>query len=216
MGEQITDNPMNNQVHENDFPLFSVIVPAYNSAAYIRKLLDSIKTQTFTDYELIVVCDSCADNTAAIAREYTDHVHEVNFGRDGLTRNYGLDHATGRWVLFADDDDWFLHEFVFEMIAGLIGKNDEDMLFFGFIWKGMGYARNTKDNIFIACWSKCWRRSFIGDTRFSDVKYVSDADFHREMMLKRPRALFWDMPFYYYNYMRDGSQSDEQHKLGLI
>ena len=47
-------------------PFFSVIVPAYNSAEYIRKGLDSIKEQAFTDYELIIVCDSCTDNTEEI------------------------------------------------------------------------------------------------------------------------------------------------------
>ena len=53
-------------------PFFSVIVPEHNSAEFMRKGLDSIRDQSFTDYELIVVCDACSDNTAEIAREYTD------------------------------------------------------------------------------------------------------------------------------------------------
>ncbi|MBR2556451.1 MAG: glycosyltransferase family 2 protein, partial [Aeriscardovia sp.] len=43
-------------------PFFSVIVPAHNAAARIRRGLDSIRWQTFTDWELIVVCDDCQDN----------------------------------------------------------------------------------------------------------------------------------------------------------
>ena len=50
-------------------PFFSVIVPMHNSAAFMRRGLDSIREQTFTDYELIIVCDACEDNTADIARE---------------------------------------------------------------------------------------------------------------------------------------------------
>ena len=57
-----------------DKPFFSVIVPAHNSAAWIRKGLDSIRAQVWDNYELIVVCDACTDNTAEIAREYTDKV----------------------------------------------------------------------------------------------------------------------------------------------
>ena len=48
-------------------PFFSVIIPAYNSAEWIRKGLDSIKNQTFTSYEIIIICDDCHDNTADIA-----------------------------------------------------------------------------------------------------------------------------------------------------
>ena len=49
---------------------FSLILPAYNAADRIRKALDSVKAQSFTDYELIVVCDRCTDNTKAIAESY--------------------------------------------------------------------------------------------------------------------------------------------------
>ena len=200
-------------------PFFSVIIPAHNSAAYIRKLLDSIAYQSFTDYELIVVCDACTDNTHSIAEEYTDKVFDIDCGRDGLARNCGLDHAEGEWVLFADDDDWFLHEFVFEQIAGVAGKNNEDVLAFSFIWKGVGYSRNTPEHMWIAVWNKCWRRSSIADTRFSDAWSVSDKDFNSAMMSKNLTVATWDMPMYYYNFMRknsitynDLSQKGEQHE----
>ena len=80
-------------------PFFSVIVPAHNAAGRIRKLLDSIKMQTFDDYQLIVVCDDCQDNTAEIAREYTETVLEVGWHSCGKTRNLALNYAVGEWVL---------------------------------------------------------------------------------------------------------------------
>ena len=191
---------------------FSVIVPAYNSAGWIRKGLQSIKDQTFTDYELIVVCDSCKDNTAEIAREYADKVIEVDYHLDGLARNAGIDAAKGEWILFMDDDDWFLHEFAFQMLADVVGKNGEDILMFSFIWKGVGYAKNTPEHQWVAVWNKCWRREFIGDTRFMDIPHWSDRDFNRDMMFKRPKCICWDMPFYYYNYLREGSISWRKEK----
>ena len=49
---------------------FSIIIPAHNAAEHIQNALDSVTEQTFTDYELIVICDSCTDNTEQIAKEY--------------------------------------------------------------------------------------------------------------------------------------------------
>ena len=188
-------------------PRFSVIVPAHNSAGYIEKGLMSIAEQSFTDYELIVVCDACTDNTADIARKYTQYVYETDYGRDGLARNTGLDHAVGEYVLFMDDDDWFLHEFVFQILNQVIGRNNEDILTFSFIWRLHGYTQNVP-RMWIAVWNKCWRREFIGDTRFSDVPFTSDKDFFEAMLQKQPVIANWDQPLYYYNYMREGSQTE--------
>ena len=79
-------------------PFFSVIVTEHNSATFMRKGLDSVISQTFTDYELIIVCDSCTDNTAEIAREYIrpgtdDRVLEVAFHNSAGSWNTGLDEA---------------------------------------------------------------------------------------------------------------------------
>ena len=196
-------------------PRFSVIVPAHNSAAYIGKLLKSIRDQSFNDYELIVVCDACTDNTADVAREFGADVYEVDYHRDGLTRNYGLDQARGEWVLFADDDDWFLHEYVFEMLDDVVGRHEEDILTFSFIWRTQGYTRNYP-RIWIAVWNKCWRRSFIGPTRFDSDPHQSDVAFHFGMMQKGPRMANWDMPMYYYNFLREGSQSKELKDKGIM
>ena len=68
-------------------PYFSVIVPAHNAEDRMRRGLDTIRGQTFRDFELIIVCDDCQDRTAEIAREYTDRVYEVGWHSCGKTRN---------------------------------------------------------------------------------------------------------------------------------
>ena len=189
-------------------PFFSVIVPAHNSASIISKGLQSIIDQTFTDYELIVVCDTCTDRTATVARKFTDRVITTNFGMDGLARNAGIDAAEGHWLIFMDDDDWFLHEFVFQQLHDAAIDTDADLLVFDFIWKGRGYYRNDGNVVNIAVWSKCWRREFVGDTRFPAIPFTSDEPFMQEIIAKKPRALFMGVPMYYYNYMRKGSQTE--------
>ena len=187
---------------------FSIIIPAHNAEQYFSNALDSITEQSFKDYELIGVCDSCEDRTADMAREAGAIVDEVDFHNDGLSRSRGLDLAKGEWVLFMDDDDWWLHEFVLEQINSKL-SDDIDILAFSFIFSGIKYAKPNGNggNLWPAVWNQCWRRSFIGSTRFPEVYAISDAYFHTEMMGKGPRVLQWDMPMYFYNYLRPGSIS---------
>lgn len=193
---------------------FSIIIPAYNSEKYITKALESVACQTFRDYELIVVCDSCTDNTKEIAERYGAKTVEVNFHTDGLSRGKGIDLATGEYVLFIDDDDWWLREDMLDLLDKKIKEeNEPDIIAFSFVFKGLGYARPRRkfnNDYWIAIWNKCWKRDIIGDTRFPNVYSISDSFFHDAIMSKRPRIVEWDMCFYYYNYLRPGSISEQQ------
>ena len=82
-------------------PKFSVIIPTHNGEHRIGRAIASVTMQTFTDYELIVVCDACTDDTQKYVENlFIDDPSKVNiittnFQRDGLARNAGLDAATG-------------------------------------------------------------------------------------------------------------------------
>lgn len=190
---------------------FSIIIPAYNSATYIDKALKSIKSQSFRDYELFVICDSCTDGTQKKAQRYGAITRKVNYHKEGLTKNVALDMAQGEYILFMDDDDWWLHEFVLEQLdQKLREENDPDVLCFSFIFKGIGYAstkQKSRNDYWIAVWNKAWKREAIGTTRFPDIFSISDRYFHDEMFAKDLRVVEWDMPMYYYNYLREGSIS---------
>lgn len=191
---------------------FSVIIPAYNAEKHIVKGLESIKAQSFKNYELIVVCDRCKDRTKEIAESYGAKTLEVDFGRDGLTRNAGLDIAQGEYILYMDDDDFVLHEFVYEEIdRKLRQENDPELLCCSFIWKGIGYTRPIAKNgeLLPNVWSKAWRRDFINTTRFTDVYSISDYYFCKEMGKKPHRTVIFDFPIVYYNYLRPGSISQQ-------
>ena len=71
-------------------PFFSVIIPAHNSQEYIRRGLETIRQQRFKDYELIIVCDACTDDTELVAKAYTEKVIVTQFGLDGMARNAGI------------------------------------------------------------------------------------------------------------------------------
>lgn len=201
-------------------PKFSIIVPAFNAEDRIRRTLKTIRGQSNIDQEkdveLIVICDSCTDNTAKIAREeFNAIVEEVSFGNDGLSRSKGLDIATGDWVMFLDDDDWWVHEFVLDIVNGVMSSNECDFVQFGFIWKSKGYCPSSKAHgyLYSNVWTKCFKRSFIGDTRFPNVHSISDSKFIDALLEKNPKILYCDHPIYYYNWLRPGSISERsRHK----
>jgi len=197
-------------------PLFSVIIPAHNSAAFIRRGLASIASQTFRDFELIVVCDNCTDNTEQIAQEYGARTERVSFGRDGLTRDHGIRMARGTWLLFMDDDDWFIHEYCFQQVADEIMRiqDNVNVLSFGYIFRTKGYKAPEGDELFTPrvahVWSKAWRRDTVlsQDARFGDAVFCSDTYFLKAMRNHIRNGAALNMPIYYYNFMRQGSQTD--------
>lgn len=192
---------------------FSIIIPVYNAENCIEKTLESIKQQTFTDYEIIAVLDSCTDNSEEIVRRYTDKVYKVNYGHSGYTRNKGMDVAQGEYILFMDDDDWFLHEYVLEILDKKLYEESPDILFFSFIFKGVKYHNPEHGEYLPAYWNKAWKRTFVQHLRVNGQDtYESDVEFQNTALAQNPKIVEWNMPLYYYNYMRKGSMSDKRGK----
>ena len=188
-------------------PFFSVITPQHNSAEFMRRGLGSIRNQDFRDYELIIVCDDCTDNTAEIAIRYADVVIRTRYGRAGLARNAGIDAAQGEWILFMDDDDWYLPGAFGKIANELDVQKDIDILAYGFEWKGIGTTYQSEKKKYPAIWNKAWRREFIGTERFPDWIHTDDLGFTRAMMPKARIGYMYEA-LYYYNFMRPGSVSD--------
>lgn len=197
-------------------PFFSIIIPSHNGANRIAKALDSCASQSFQDFEIIVICDCCTDDTARIAQSYGARVVFVRERRDGLARNAGLDIAHGDWILFLDDDDWWLHEFALQQLFEIIqADSTADVVNFGVVWRTVGVRSKPPGKYLPMVAGHCWRRAFIGDTRFDNAPYSSDLHFLNALIEKHPVGLWSAMPLYYYNYMRPGSLSD-QHQKGEI
>lgn len=114
----------------------SVIVPVYNAERYLDKLVQSVLSQTYEDYELILVDDSSKDNSYLLMKKYQEMDSRIkaytkeNTG-PGLTRKFGFEKSSGDLFFFVDSDDWVTTSDVFREINDLFEKNEKiDVLFF--------------------------------------------------------------------------------------
>ena len=195
---------------------FSMIIPTHNNTPDLMTLFYYIGQQTFKDFEVIVVADACNKDHLTAARDLVKHCKdfkckfvETKYKNAGMARNAGLDIAEGDYILFADDDDRILHPYVFDMINSLMRRTDADMALFGFIFGSLGYKGpfDNNGNAFGNVWSRCFKRSAIGDTRFPNVYPDDDLQFCNLMEEKNLKTVAFNAPIYYYNYMRPGSIS---------
>lgn len=112
--------------------MFSIIIPVYNVAPYLRECLDSVLAQTFTDWEAICIDDGSTDGSGAILDEYAAKdkrfrvIHQKNAGV-GAARNLGIDTAGGEYVTFLDGDDAYDRSWL-ESFRGLIRDTGAELV----------------------------------------------------------------------------------------
>ncbi|MGC6401658.1 glycosyltransferase family 2 protein [Sphingomonas sp. FW199] len=120
-----------------DPPLVSIVMPARNAAATIAAAIDSVRAQTVTDWQLIIIDDGSTDYTAALVTAMVQDdrrirlIHGPGEGA-AAARNRGLFQATGRWLAFLDADDWWAEDFLARMLAALTGAPGGSIAYCGY------------------------------------------------------------------------------------
>lgn len=115
--------------------MISIIVPVYNVEAFLPKCLDSLVNQTYRDIEIICVNDGSTDGSLEILQEYAEkdeRIKVISRENRGVSesRNEGIEHASGEWLMFVDSDDW-LEPNCCERI--MTKNEDEDLIIFSYI-----------------------------------------------------------------------------------
>jgi glycosyltransferase involved in cell wall biosynthesis len=114
--------------------IISVIIPCFNHGSYLKEALNSLLTQTFKEFEVIIVDDGSTDDTASLAKSYTvsdERIHYCYQSNAGLSsaRNKGISVAKGEWIVLLDADD-YLEPDALELIASHI--KDKDVIVTGY------------------------------------------------------------------------------------
>lgn len=108
--------------------LISVIIPMYNSEHCIGKLMKCLKSQTYTNLEIIVVNDGSQDNSLNVVQEYANNdsrikIISIENGGAGNARNVGKKHANGIYTIFLDSDDYIESDTLEKLLAKIIEEN---------------------------------------------------------------------------------------------
>lgn len=135
-------------IWEEHVPRFSIVIPTYDNAAYLPQCLDSLKAQSFADWEAIVVIDASPDDCLAIARRYADEDdrfrvldEEIN-GGSHLARKSGVELCEGDYVTFLDADDELAPDTLARLNEALPLEGNL-ILHFGLTCEGRGMAEET-------------------------------------------------------------------------
>lgn len=137
--------------NESSSQKISVILPIYNAKDYLRKCLDSICNQTYTELEIICVDDGSTDGSEKIVDEFGKRdprikiVHKEN-GGESNARNTGLRIATGEYIAFCDCDDWIDSD-MYEVLAQELGNENIDMVASGWYKDTNLQSQEIKNNL---------------------------------------------------------------------
>lgn len=110
----------------------SIIMPVYNAEKYLKETLESVKRQSFKDFELIAINDGSVDSSKKILESYVDDINIkiINKENSGVSasRNRGIAEATGKYICFLDSDD-VLHRDYLSVLYDVALKQDSDIVF---------------------------------------------------------------------------------------
>ena len=207
-------------------PKISIIIPFYNVENYIAKCINSVKEQTFTDFECLLIDDESVDNSKKIAEKLIENdtrfriISQQNKGLGGA-RNTGLDNAKGEWIVFLDSDDWWHSDFLDKMYyytiqnkVAIINCRYENINKTG---KTIGINPSLPAGIYTnkeqllsfyltypTAWNKFYKKELWDDLRFPEKVFYEDLPTIFQLVFKTKNILFIDDILVCYN-LREGS-----------
>lgn len=206
-------------------PTVSIIIPVYKVEDYLRKALDSVAAQTFSDIEVIVINDGSPDNCLSIIKEYTERypnfrlIDQQNAGVFAA-RNAGLNIASGEFVTFLDSDDYLSPDFIERLYLAAIDTGADIVdcgYFFYFPKSGLNLPmlfnsrtriqkkkpalrRLIRDiTVHHFSWNKIYRRSLFTENGISyPSMYFEDVATIPRLFYSSEKIAFLRNPLYHY------------------
>ncbi len=203
--------------------LVSIIVPVYNVEKYIKKCVDSLITQTYSNLEIILVNDGSPDNSGKICDEYAQSdsrikvIHKANGGLSDA-RNTGIDIAEGQYIFFLDSDDWIdcqciekLHNLIktrdadiamcdfLPVISEKIEQISEDYVIYEYtnLEALSEYISKNYIQMVISC-GKLFNKNLFADARFPKGTYHEDEFTTHNLIYKSNKIVFTTEKLYFY------------------
>ena len=189
----------------------SLVIPVHNLERYIEPLLVSLKYQAYNldEIEPVFICDSCQDKTHAIIESHLKGLYknlvivDREYHSSGLSRNDGIEMATGDYIWLLDGDDWLIDNHAFKKVMEFFeSAPDSNVLHVSFLsntYHNYNYLHTVWQWIFSARWAKA--------VKFTSRPYDDDVEWVNKMIQRHNLIIYprLEQPLYFYNYMREGS-----------
>lgn len=205
-------------------PIFSVIVPVFNASRHIDRCINSIITQTVSDFEVLLIDDGSTDGSDRICDKYSDidkRIKTFHLRNGGVSRarNYGINMSKGRFVIFADSDDYlepdalecYLSAFQSDELIDAVKAgyfDEEERKSCDIVSCDKDYLMSDKSELFNlleGCryysfvWNLCIRRSSIGSVKFNEsINWLEDHIFSYECYFNCRQVKVLAKPLYHY------------------
>lgn len=202
--------------------LVSIIVPVYNAEKTIKRCLDSLVCQTYSNIEIIVVDNDSDDASFSLIEEYEtldDRIIVLKEKNSGVSnaRNKGLNQSRGDYIVFVDADD-YLNANAIEVETKEIEKRDVDIVFFEYYidekrTKCKKYLEYKKYNVdkykvieemtggnkyFSSVWRGIYKKDLVSDIRFRNIKFAEDLLFNIEAIMRAENIYISNLANYVY------------------
>lgn len=203
--EQIGEYLRNLVLNTENNPLVSIIMPTYNRRNIIKKAIDSVLNQTYTNFELLIIDDGSDDNTVEFLNSFKDDriiilSNKRNHG-SSFARNKGLRNANGDIIMYLDSDNTWNSKYIETMVGAFIHLPDADALYSGqYLFKGYDCEKPYAIRFGAYNKSLLHNRNYIDINCFCHKRYVIDevGGFDERIW----RLIDWDLILRISNQMR--------------
>ena len=189
----------------------SVILTVYNRENYLKRCIDSLISQTFTNWELIAIDDGSTDNSLKILRAYEEKFPNIKVlyqenQKIAQSRNRGIFLSSGRYITFLDSDDEYAESHLLKRVEFLDNHPEIDLIYGGVEIIGNQYVRDKDNPQNFIHLSNCFiggtffgkRNVFIELGGFKNLEYSEDSD-----LIIRAKSKFrihkFELPTYIYH-----------------
>lgn len=220
-------------------PLISLIIPVYNSSNYLGRCLQSVLSQSLTEFEVILINDGSTDNSGEICKKYSlqdNRIKYYNRRNEGVsaTRQFGIEHSSGIYSIQIDSDDWIDENYLKDLYETAI-KTKADLVYAPFVKEflhksqiiSMYKTNNVKDfikGIFTAqvwggVWNKLLKMEIITKHQIkfpSNIKMWEDLVFISKYLLFAKNISYCENSFYHYTLYNANSLCATASKFNAV